>query len=190
MFYNVILVIIELVEKAIGIDMCESGYSSILYNGWTKTATHYVDVFTMHMREIKTINKGAIKKEEIPVITLLTCSPFGNYKDKKFVKNHIIYKYLAFDFNIDTNKNMSEKAIAFNAEIYYQFFISSFKYYNADFEDWIKCQTTDRIKVNIRIRVISSKPTVAYFPCFLYSEINRLQYKILKLEAFLTIFLI
>ena len=136
--------------------MHKAGRRSIVHDEWTKSGMHYVGLFVTYIRKVKTYVKGHVELKEIPVIVLLACSSLGDYKE-------------------EDNKERNEEAINFNTKAYYEFFLSTLEYYDVDFMEQVKYQTTDRAAVNIYIGHILGKRTISCTPHLLYGEINLIE---------------
>jgi hypothetical protein len=161
--------LVELVELRIKEELKSAPGGQIMYDGWTRNATHFLGVFASYMRTVSHVKKGITMKEEVPTITLLSCSPMAQVPNTNE------------DSDSDTDSDDDEEATKFNAETQAQFVEDSIDWYDLVLA-WIYCLLADNTTTNRKTARILGKPHV---PC--HSHLSSLEvHEMVKNDAILS----
>ena len=127
---------VEIAEDTIEKEMKLAGYGSIMHDGWSKFATHYVGIFAQYNKSVST-KIGKVKSMTvIPTNVLLAMRPMcqatgegekeeGSDSDEE-----------------EEDATGEEEATSFTADVHAQFFRKVMKSYDVNLEDWAVCQVS------------------------------------------------
>ena len=159
-FKEVLYTMTEIIEQRISKEMKTAGRGSILHDGWSKNGTHYVGLFACYLREVGHINhRNKLINIMTPEVVLLSCAPMSQVAE----------------IEDEENEEDVEEATSFNAEVHAHHIRSTFNYYqDIEFDCWVKAQTADNAKVNVKTCKLLGIP---HIPCknhLLNSEVNNM----------------
>ena len=136
MITRVLYNMVEIAEDTIEKEMKLAGYGSIMHDGWSKFATHYVGIFAQYNKSVST-KIGKVKSMTvIPTNVLLAMRPMCQATGEGEKEE---------GSDCDTEEEDAtgqEEATSFTADVHAQFFRKVMKSYDVNLEDWAVCQVS------------------------------------------------
>lgn len=144
---------VELVEMAIRTDM-KSTHGAVMHDGWSTNGSHYLGVFAVFMKQVKSIEKGnEVVRDEL-CMPLLSLSPIA----KRDAEGEVESGY----------------AITFDAESHIRQLEHVFHYFHVDVHVWAVCQIADSCSLNKCIAERMKKPHIGCCNHKLALQVNRM----------------